>query len=161
MTLFSAIVKPIWSFSESWNDEPLRDIAVSAIGAVAEMAGVIEIGAGDCLNAAAVAQAFEISADAGAGQVQIGQKRFRSARQISADVELQTFRGARKGMLGLVEEVETFDEATIVFVGHGQHVGATTTGGSLIECRVSFALAISSTPPAIFRQSVVLAARLT
>ena len=104
MTSLFTNSEQILSYGKSGDDELLGDSAGGGDGATAEAGEVIAIGAGDFLDEAEVAQASEITGDAGDGHLR--EKRFQIGTANTTDVELRTLQGAQQGMLGLVEKLK-------------------------------------------------------
>ena len=139
MTSLFTNSEQILSCGKSGDDDLFGDSASGGDGATAEAGQVIAVSTGDLLDEAEVAQASEITGDAGGRQM--GKKRFQVGTTHTTDVELRTLQGAQQRMLGLVEEVEALDAMAIDLFGRGQFVEAATTGREVVERGEKFEIA--------------------
>ncbi|MBU0501525.1 MAG: hypothetical protein KJ558_08105 [Gammaproteobacteria bacterium] len=119
------------SNGECRDDDLLSDAAGGGNGTATGASEVITIGADDLFDQAEITQAFQISGDAGHGQVR--QKRFQISSSYAPNVELWMLQGAQQIMLGLVEEIEPFDAMAVDFLGRSQLAQASRSCGEVIQ----------------------------
>ena len=124
---------------ESRNDGVFSEAAASGNSGTAGAGEVVEIGAGDPLDDAELAQAGEVSGE------RCGGARGEPWQEISAakagDVEGGTLQGGKQGLFSAAEEVETSDGAAVVGARLGETVERSDAGGEVVETGEVFEVA--------------------
>ena len=139
MSISSHTMEDNFSCSESRNDNLFRKSTSGGNSVATEPCQVVAVSTDDFFDEAEVAQASEITTDAGGGQV--WQIWFQVGATNTADIELRSLQGTQQGMLGLVKEVEAFDAMPINFFGCGELVEAAIAGGEIVESGKKFEIA--------------------